>query len=256
MGNRIIMESILTDPAFESLTFLDELLYIHLIVSADDYGICYGQPQKLARILFAQHGRVSPAKVREALGHLEERELIRRYTVRGAEYLQLCSWEEEQRPRNRRRRYPAPEETDEPAAAGTAKEAPAGRPAGKARKKRSGKPAPAAEPVPEVRELPVVELPLNDSTVYGVTRAEADEYAALYPAVDVEQELRGMRGWCLANPQRRKTRAGIRKFINRWLARAQDQGGSGPRPPVPVNPFLEMLREEEARERAEQEAVL
>ena len=68
-------------------------------------------------------------------------------------------------------------------------------------------------------------------------------------------------GWhsvtmALANPQRRKTRAGIRKFINRWLARAQDQGGSGPRPPVPVNPFLEMLREEEARERAEQEAVL
>ena len=69
-------------------------------------------------------------------------------------------------------------------------------------------------------------LPLNDGTEYPVTEEQCQEWAGLYPAVDVMQQLRGMRGWLNANPQKRKTRRGINRFINAWLAREQDRGNA------------------------------
>lgn len=72
----------------------------------------------------------------------------------------------------------------------------------------------------------VISLPLVDGTNYDVTQADVDGYASLYPAVDVLQELRGMVGWLDANPRRKKTRAGVKRFINNWLSTEQDKGGS------------------------------
>ncbi len=40
------------------------------------------------------------------------------------------------------------------------------------------------------------------------------------------QELQKMRAWLDSNPTKRKTRKGIERFINNWLARTQDSGGS------------------------------
>lgn len=80
--------------------------------------------------------------------------------------------------------------------------------------------------VVEETEPPVITLTLNDKTEYGVTQKMVDEYKELYPAVNVMQELREMKGWCNANPSKRKTRRGINRFINSWLAREQDKGGS------------------------------
>ena len=47
-----------------------------------------------------------------------------------------------------------------------------------------------------------------------------------YPAINVHQELAAMESWLDANPTRRKTAKGIKRFVNSWLARAQDKGGS------------------------------
>lgn len=71
---------------------------------------------------------------------------------------------------------------------------------------------------------PVICLPLNDGTEYPIFHEACQEWAALYPAVDVMQQLREMRGWLLANRAKRKTRRGILQFITRWLAREQDKG--------------------------------
>ena len=71
-----------------------------------------------------------------------------------------------------------------------------------------------------------ITIPLIDKSEHHVLKADVDSYAELYPAVDVKQELRGMKGWCQANPTKRKTRKGISRFINNWLARTQDKGGS------------------------------
>lgn len=100
-----------------------------------------------------------------------------------------------------------------------------------------------SELLTEASELPVETIPLNDGTDYPVYRREADEYARLYPAVDVVQELRKMRGWCMAHPARRKTRRGVKGFINTWLSREQDKGRGREESP-PENPFLVYARGE------------
>lgn len=72
----------------------------------------------------------------------------------------------------------------------------------------------------------VITLPLNDKSEYPILEAQIEEWAELYPSVDVMQQLRGMRGWLLANPSKRKTKKGILRFANSWLARVQDKGES------------------------------
>lgn len=86
---------------------------------------------------------------------------------------------------------------------------------------------------------PIITLPLNDKTDYGITQVEVDHWNELYPAVDIMAELRKMKGWCEGNPAKRKTRRGIVRFVNTWLAKEQDRGGSRKVSQSPVNRFLE-----------------
>ena len=74
----------------------------------------------------------------------------------------------------------------------------------------------------------MVAIPLNDGTEYPVSQEQCQEWAGVYPAVDVIQQLRNMRGWLDANPAKRKTKRGINAFIVRWLAKEQDKGGTQP----------------------------
>ena len=73
---------------------------------------------------------------------------------------------------------------------------------------------------------PVAELLLNDGSLHPVYQPDVDKWSELYPAVDILAELRKMVGWCDANPKKRKTKAGIRSFVNKWLAKEQDRGGT------------------------------
>lgn len=70
------------------------------------------------------------------------------------------------------------------------------------------------------------DIPLNDGSTYNVPLEDVAVYKKLYQAVDVEAELRGMIGWCMSNPKRRKTNTGIKGFITRWLKKTQDAGGT------------------------------
>ena len=72
-----------------------------------------------------------------------------------------------------------------------------------------------------------IQLPLNDKTFHSVLNTDVEHYKELYPAVDVEQELRSMLGWLEGNPRKRKTRSGIKSFITSWLSKTQNQGGVG-----------------------------
>lgn len=96
---------------------------------------------------------------------------------------------------------------------------------------------------------PVISLPLNDGTFFDVSENDRAKWSQLYPNVDVLQQLRHMAGWCDANPTKRKTRGGIKRFITAWLAREQDKGGkaSQNKPFVYGDVFAEMLEEEKNR---------
>lgn len=71
-----------------------------------------------------------------------------------------------------------------------------------------------------------ISLILNNKTYFEVPVSRVEKWKELYPAVDVEQELRKMCDWCESNPTKRKTRTGILAFISRWLAAEQNKGGS------------------------------
>lgn len=86
---------------------------------------------------------------------------------------------------------------------------------------------PSAEAADTAGENIFITLPLNDKSNYSVSKSDVQHYKILYPAVDVEQQLRSMLGWLEANPSRRKTRTGIKGFITKWLNKVQDRGGVG-----------------------------
>lgn len=69
-------------------------------------------------------------------------------------------------------------------------------------------------------------LPLVDKTSYDVPSEKIKQWEKAFPAVDVQQELHKMAAWLDVNPARRKTRRGICRFINNWLSREQDKGGT------------------------------
>ncbi len=75
-------------------------------------------------------------------------------------------------------------------------------------------------------EQPIITLPLNTGEEYPIFQRDIDTFASLYPAVDILQAVRGMKGWLMTNPTKRKTKRGIGRFINSWLAREQDKGGT------------------------------
>lgn len=86
---------------------------------------------------------------------------------------------------------------------------------------------PSANAADTASENIFITLPLNDKSNYSVSKSDVQYYKILYPAVDVEQQLRSMLGWLEANPSRRKTRTGIKGFITKWLNKVQDRGGVG-----------------------------
>ena len=73
----------------------------------------------------------------------------------------------------------------------------------------------------------LVMIPLNDRSEYPVFEEDVREWQKTFPAVDVEQQLKEMRAWCLANPKLCKTRAGVKRFIVTWLSKQQDRGHPG-----------------------------
>jgi len=69
-------------------------------------------------------------------------------------------------------------------------------------------------------------LPLKSGEDFAVIEELVAELEPLYPAVDIKTTLREMKGWLTGNPDRRKTKRGIRKFICGWLQREQEKHGS------------------------------
>ena len=59
----------------------------------------------------------------------------------------------------------------------------------------------------------------------GIRDDEISAWSEAYPACNVLGELKKMAEWLKANPDKKKIR--YRRFIVNWLARTQDNGGSG-----------------------------
>lgn len=82
----------------------------------------------------------------------------------------------------------------------------------------------------------VIGLPTVSDGDYPISAADVAEWEPAYPAVDIRQQLAAMRQWLISNPTKRKTKRGMRKFVNAWLDRRQNAGGSRSPPPHATAP--------------------
>ena len=72
-----------------------------------------------------------------------------------------------------------------------------------------------------------MELLLKSGSEFHVEQADIIEWQRTYKAIDVNHELDRMRQWLDANPGKRKTERGIKRFIVAWLSRASDNRSQG-----------------------------
>ncbi len=69
---------------------------------------------------------------------------------------------------------------------------------------------------------------LNTGENWEPDQGDIIKWQRTYKKVDVHQELAAMDAWLDANPNNRKTRGGMNRFVNSWLKRSNDQGGTSP----------------------------
>ncbi len=88
----------------------------------------------------------------------------------------------------------------------------------------------SSEPEKTPAPIAVIGLPTVSEGDVPIFETDVAEWKTAFPGVDVRQQLSAMRSWLFANPTKRKTKRGMRKFIVSWLDRRQN---TGPLAPVP-----------------------
>ena len=204
-------------------------LWAYLITYVDDYGRGSADPELLKGFVFPRRKGVTEGTIQKTLAELATAGSVILYEVGGEPYLCFPNWGEHQTVRNKVSKYPAPEDGEITSASNCNQLKSIASKCSRNPIQSESNPNPnpkniSAEPL-AASAPPVISLPLNDGTFYDVSEEQCHEWAGLYPAVDVIQQLRGMLGWLNANPSKKKTRRGIPAFINRWLAKEQDRGG-------------------------------
>lgn len=228
MPNRIIKDSLLDSDKIASLSDFEFRLWIGLILVVDDAGRGDARPAIIKGRVFPLRERVSLRDINDALHGLAAKGCVSLYNVGGKPYFWFPTWDKHQRIRNVRQKYPSPENSDFSSMQQSAASCGGLRPESN----------PNTNPIQSIEAYascaapetdatpPAIALPLNDGTEFPVSAGQIREWSALYPAVDVEQQLRNMLGWLSSKPERRKTRRGIRSFVTNWLAKEQNRGGS------------------------------
>lgn len=227
MGNRMIKETIRASRSIGDMTDFQFRTWVYLITYVDDYGRGSADPELLKGLVFTRRKGVTEATIEKTLSDLANMGSIRLYEVDGERYFCFPNWGDHQRVQQKRSKFPEPPAPYECKQKSTVNHGePPTEPETETETEPEGEDEYCAERGCAASAPPVIALPLNDKTEYFVTDSDLDEWLALYPVVDVMQELRNMRGWLLSNPNKRKTRSGVKRFVNSWLAREQNKGGS------------------------------
>lgn len=112
MPNRIIKESICTSDSLASLSWFEQVLFLRLIVSVDDFGRYDARPSILKGRLFALDD-VTTKAIQNSLHKLSTQGMINLYEVGGKPFLELTAWLKHNRPRAAESKFPGPDEVCE-----------------------------------------------------------------------------------------------------------------------------------------------
>ena len=220
MPNRILKESICRSEEIDFLSWFEEVLFYRLIVTCDDYGRYDGRAKVIKGTCFPLKD-ITEKDIDKALSKLSVVGLVKIYEIQEKPYLQLITWGEHQRIRNQKSKYPEYDPKCDISLTIDSK-----------RQQEQTNDSNCEQNQSEQVEPPVITLLLNTGEEYGISQSNVYEWSELYPAVDIMQCLRNMKGWLLANKSKRKTIRGINKFIITWLQNEQDKGGTRGYKPV------------------------
>lgn len=95
---------------------------------------------------------------------------------------------------------------------------------------------------------PVTDLPpliLKDGSRFHISQNHFNEFVNAYPGVDVRDQILKMSQWLKTNPTKRKTKNGIMRFINSWIARAEREDTHQSQSSVKIT-VPEYIRQQEA----------
>jgi hypothetical protein len=65
---------------------------------------------------------------------------------------------------------------------------------------------------------------LKDKTFFIFSEEDLKFYREAFPNIAVDEQIKKMSSWCYSNPSKRKTKRGIKKFINNWLSGVKPEG--------------------------------
>jgi len=97
---------------------------------------------------------------------------------------------------------------------------------GEVRREDSSELAPEGDSEPAILVFPTASRGIRPRE-WGLRESLVREFQAAYPAVDILAEARKALAWIVSNPSKKKTFHGMPSFLNRWMGKVQDRGGSG-----------------------------
>jgi hypothetical protein len=110
MPNRILKEAICTSAKIARLEYHHEVLFYRLIVVADDFGRMDARPAIVRARCFPLREEITSKQIGDWLMQLAEFDLIQFYADEHGQYLYIKQWDNHQRLRNTKAKYPPPPE--------------------------------------------------------------------------------------------------------------------------------------------------
>lgn len=108
MPNRIIKESICTSEDIAGLSMGAEILFYHLMVKVDDFGVYFGNEQIIKNTCFPlKSSEIKVKQVESWLNELIKAGLLFAYVAEdGKKYVQFTKWAKHQQIRAKKSKYP------------------------------------------------------------------------------------------------------------------------------------------------------
>ena len=108
MASRVIKDSIKTSRNVNALSDFQFRLWIHLIISADDYGRGNADPELIKNLAFPRRHGITEKQLSDALAALANKGMVNLYDVDGEPYFYFPKWGEHQRIRQKVSKFPEP----------------------------------------------------------------------------------------------------------------------------------------------------
>ena len=109
MGSRVIKDSIKTSRHVNALSDFQFRVWIHLILSADDYGRGSADPELVKNLAFPRRKGITEKQLADALHVLANTGMVNLYEVDGEPYFYFPKWGEHQRVRTKVSKFPDPD---------------------------------------------------------------------------------------------------------------------------------------------------